>query len=124
MNFARFVVIVTGLIFTSYGIACLIDPSLPAGYMGVKLGNAGGRVEFMAMYGGLQAGFGLLLLYMGWQTPLVAAGLKLVIVIIGSLAVSRITGLIIYGTDDYNIGAVIFESTTTVLAILALMMKR
>jgi hypothetical protein len=124
MLFSRFVVIATGLIFGSYGIGCVIDPALPAEYMGVALGDAGGKVEFMAMYGGLQAGLGGLLIYLGCKAEQVDQGLKLIIVIIGSLATVRIAGLVVHGTDDYNFGAACYEATTTILALVALKLKK
>jgi hypothetical protein len=60
MALARFVLIVTGISFFGYAIACFLYPVEVAGrFTGYGLEAAAGMVEIRAMYSGLQAGFGL-----------------------------------------------------------------
>lgn len=122
--FAKILLICTGVIFGVYGIACAINPALPAGYIGVELGDAGGTVEFMAMYGGLQAAMGLLFLYFGLRTELHAAGLKCIVLLLGGLGVTRLVGLMVHGPDSYNLGAVVYELGSVALALWALSRSR
>lgn len=118
--FGKIILLLTGGIFAAYGIACIIDPSLPAEYMGVELGAAGGTVEFMAMYGGLQTAMGLLFLYTGLHAERNLAGLKVMALLLGGLGLTRLCGLILHGQDSYNMGAVVYEITSMVLALVAL----
>ena len=111
-----------GLIFTIYGIACLMSPELPAGYAGLVISNGDAYVEMGAMYGGLQAGLGLLLLFWAMRPAMHHSALVLTAVVLGSLGTARLyTG---FDADwlvgVYTWGALAFELGTATLAIVAL----
>jgi hypothetical protein len=116
--FTKLLLLVSGAIFGLYGLACAFDPALPAGYMGVELGQAG-TVEFMAMYGGLQTAMGLIFLYCGLRADRYRTGAICLLLLLGGLGLTRLTGLLVHGTDYYNIGAVCYELTTAALAAIA-----
>jgi hypothetical protein len=122
MMFARVVLGLTGLMFAAYGLACLFVPSLPAGYSGMALPNASAVTEVVAMYGGLQAAMGVLFLYCTVRTEHLRAGLVAMVALVGGLALSRAFGLVVHGASEYNLGAVVYETTTTVLGVVALRM--
>ena len=120
MLFAQALLMLNGLILAGYGAACLVSPALPAAYMGVELGSAGGPVEFMAMYGGLQLAAGLYFMRCGIASSRVLEGIRLMAVLFAGLGLARLAGLLRIGVDDYNLDAVIYELGSMTLAIIAL----
>lgn len=124
MTFARIVLGLAGLSFAGYGVACLVDPDVAANYIGMQLGNVSTTVEVIAMYGGLQIGVGVAFLAC-IAPPRVAGGLRLLALLVGSLAVARGIGIALHGTGgSYNAGAVAFELFFVVLAVVALQRVR
>lgn len=119
MVFAKVLLGLNSLAFLGYGLVCLFMPELPASSAGMELPNVSATNEVVAMYGGLQIGIGVLLLYCMLRNELVESGLLLMALLIGSLAVARALGMIIHGPSEYNIGALGFEATTTVLSLIA-----
>ena len=63
MFWERALLIASGVLFGLYGLACLFSPSIVAGYTGIRLPDASAMTEVAAMYGGLQAGLGVLFAY-------------------------------------------------------------
>lgn len=120
--FARLLLCISGLIFTAYGVACALDPSLPARLIGMELGAAGGTIEFVAMYGGLQIAMGLFFFHAGLRRERQQYGLQCLALFLGSLGAARLAGLFSYGPDPYNVAAACFELIIAALALLA--MKR
>lgn len=108
--------------FVSYGIACLLSPSLPAGYAGLAIINGDGYAELGAMYGGLQTGFGIFCLLGATRADLYKPVLTAVCLVIGSLALGRLFSTVT--TSDpvaaYTWGAMAYEFVTAILAGIAL----
>jgi hypothetical protein len=121
----KIVLWVTGLGFFAYGIACLIDPALPSGYIGYHLSGADAYIEVSGMYGGLQAGFGLWCLLGALNSQYYRACLISIVFTIGALALGRVFGLsqVMGEPGGYSYGAIVYESTTTLLALIALRSK-
>lgn len=119
---AKFVLAVTAIVFTGYGVACMLDPALPANYIGYALTNADAHVEVAAMYGGLQMGVGLYcvlgLVNAVYQRP----ALMLVLFGIGGLAIVRAVAWLTVAepVGVYTQGALAYEGATTILAAVAL----
>ena len=109
-----------GLVFVGYGLACVAFPALPADYAGFALGSTGGTVEITAMYGGLQAGFGALILVGARDVEQRRGVLLAMLIVIGSLAAARVIGMILHGTSPYNLAAGGYEIATALLALIAL----
>lgn len=109
------------LIFGAYGIACMVSPELPANYAGLAITNGDAFAEMGAMYGGLQAGFAVLCLLGATRAWMYKPALTMIVVMVGGLAVTRafwmLAGAEPVGT--YTQGALAFEVTTTVLALVA-----
>jgi hypothetical protein len=120
MNWVRIFLWLNGLVFAGYGLACLWMPSLPADYAGMELATASGTVEVMAMYGGLQAGFGALLIIGARDAARRSTILLALAILAGGLATARLLGIALHGPSEYNLGAVGYEILTTLLAIVAL----
>jgi len=114
----RAFLVIAGLIFVAYGVACAIDPALPARLAGLRIENGDGYAELAAMYGGLQSGVGLFLVIAAFRPALTHAALLLLVLGIGLLAVARGTGAL--RSDDavtaYTWGALAFETLVTAVA--------
>ena len=125
MGLARFVLIFTGISFAGYGIWCGIDPTgVVARFTGFTLDQPAGMVEALAMYGGLQTGVGLFLLWAGvrreWMTP----ALVMVVLMMGALALTRALGMSMHGAVGAHPGAAVYELTTTLFALAAIYRMR
>ena len=122
----RLFLAIVGLIFLGYGIACALDPTLPARLAGLGLLNGDGLAEMAAMYGGLQSGVGLFLLLAAFREALREPALILLLLGIGLLAAMRAIG-ILTATDvvtSYSWGALAFETLVTAIAAALLTAKR
>ena len=124
MNWVPIFLWLNGLLFVGYGLACLWMPSLPAEYAGFKLATPSGAVEVVAMYGGLQAGFGVLLIVGARDATKRGTILLALACVVGGLAAARFFGMAVHGASEYNLGAVVYESLTTLLALAALRGRR
>ena len=118
----KFVLWATGLSLGLYGAACLFSPELAAGYIGYQLIAADTKIEVIAMYGGLQVGFGLFCIFSALSSTHTKSGIVAVCLVMGGLAVSRAFGIASVSGEpgEYTYGAVAYETLTTVLALLAL----
>ena len=110
------------LIFIGYGVACAVDPTLPARLAGLQITNGDGYAELSAMYGGLQIGVGLFCLAGALRQPLRQPALLLLGIGIGLLAAFRAAGIL--RSDEivsaYSTGALAFECVVTIAAALLL----
>ena len=106
--------------FVGYGVASVIMPSLPAGYAGFELGSTPGTVEIMAMYGGLQTGFGVLVGMGARDAAWRETALRSLAIVVGSLGLTRLLGVAMHGPDPYNASVVVYELVTAALAVFAL----
>lgn len=113
---------VSALVFIAYGLVSLFSPAIPAGFAGLVLSNGDAFAEIGAMYGGLQTGVGLFCLLAVLRAEYFRAGLVLLLIGIGALAVARLLSAML--TDDvlsaYTWGALIYEFITVLLAAIAL----
>ena len=118
----KIVLWVSTITFISYGLMCLISPSVPAGYAGLEMISGDGYAEIGAMYGGLQTGFGLFCLLGALRADLYRPALALLVMVIGSLALGRLYSTISSSdpVGGYTYGAMAYEFTTAILAGLAL----
>ncbi|MEH6551862.1 MAG: DUF4345 family protein [Pseudomonadales bacterium] len=115
---ARLFLAFTGIMLLPYGLVCFYDPALPASYFGVSLGESGGPVEFMAMYGGLQAAIGLYCLRGAISKSYTLESVRVAVFIFAGLGFARLAGLIHVGLDDYNLWASCYELGSFVLAFI------
>lgn len=112
----------SAIIFSSYGLMCLISPSVPAGYAGLEMITGDGYVEIGAMYGGLQIGFGLFCLLGALRSDLHRPALISLVTVVGGLALGRLYS-VLTGTEaigTYTYGAISYEFITATLAAIAL----
>ena len=124
MLFSRIILGLTGLAFAGYGVYCAIDLDVVIELTGVVFRSATPAVEARAMYGGLQTGLGLLFFNAAVNRRLTAYGLVAMVFVLGGLALGRALGMYLDEIDEYNTGAFIYESSSAVLAAVALWRER
>ena len=121
----KIVLWVSAVSFIGYGVACLVSPALPAEYAGLGMTNGDAYAEIGAMYGGLQTGFGRVVLLAAIRPALYRAGLTLLVLAIGSLALGRLYSTLTASdpVGGYTYGALCFEFTIALLAGVALRLR-
>lgn len=116
---------VSALVFIGYGLVSLISPAIPSGLAGLEMSNGDAFAEIGAMYGGLQTGIGMFCLLAFLKPDFYKAGLVLLVLGIGTLAIARLISFLL-ATDPvsaYTYGALAYEFTTAILATIALLKK-
>lgn len=121
----RSFLIFVSLVFIGYGIACIVDPVLPARLAGLDILNGDAYAEMSAMYGGLQTGVGIFCLLAAFRQSLQSSALLLLVLGVGLLAASRALGAL--RSDEllttYTWGALAFETLVTATAAALLSRK-
>jgi hypothetical protein len=118
----KFVLWLSAVMFTAYGLACLFSPGLPMGYAGLEAVSGDAVPEIAAMYGGLQTGFGLFCLLGALQAAFYRPALVLLLLGIGGIALARCFWAFSAPGDisAYTYGAMAYEYLTAILAAIAL----
>ena len=118
----KLVLWVSAASFISYGLACLLMPTLPVEFAGLGISNGDGYAEIGAMYGGLQTGFGLFCLLGALRPELYRATLVGLVMVIGGLAIGRLYSTLTAPDPvaAYTVGAMAYEFATAILAAIAL----
>jgi len=122
----KFILLLSALVFTLYGLVCLFAPEVAAGYAGLEMTNGNAYAEIGAMYGGLQTGMGLFCVIGVVQSRHTRSALLLLALVIGLLAFGRLYSTI-FGAGAvtaYTWGAVGYEFFTAVVAAIALRQMR
>jgi hypothetical protein len=120
MLIARIVLALSALLWTPYGIQCLLDPgSLSAA--GLSATDATGTAELRAMYGGLQIALGLLALAGALRPALARTALITLAVACAGLGFARL-GAAIHGDafSPYTRMALGLELVTLVATVALL----
>lgn len=126
MLLGKTVLFISTLAFIGYGIASLLSPAVPAGFAGIVLTDGDAYAEMGAMYGGLQTGLGLFCALALLKPEFYRSGLMLLVLAVGALALARLTSLL--SAPDpvtvYSYGALGYELSTALLALVALLKIR
>ncbi len=141
-SFSTLLLLLTGAIFTAWGIACWLDPELPAEYAGIFISTHDGYAEMAATYGGLQTALGGVFMASAVLKGYLRPGLWLLFICVGGLAVAR--GSVAFSELDssfqlagsslgmavssnfttYTWSALAFETVVALLAAVALFKTR
>lgn len=106
-----------GIIFASYGGYLLIEPQVLVNMLDIG-DSVPMKVEIRAMYGGLQLGIGLLILWAMMRTELEQQmAFATLIACFGGLAIGRAVGILVDGSDSYNLSVFIFESASLLISV-------
>lgn len=107
----------TGVVFSSYGAYLCVEPQFLINLL--ALGDSvPAAIEVRAMYGGLQLGFGLFLLWSGQRPPVQQqVAYALLIASFAGLAGGRGVGMLLATGDSYNLPAFIYESASLLVSV-------
>jgi hypothetical protein len=118
MDRTRLFLAVNVVLWLPYGLYCLAQPGFLAETGGVAAITPTGLTELRAMYGGLQAAIGLLALVALLRAGLQHTALTALAFLAGGLFTARLCGAFVDGgLSGYTIGALLLESTLTVLSV-------
>ena len=108
----------SALAFLPYGIFCLVQPSFLGEAAGVVSGSTTGTIELRAMYGGLQAGLGVLAGLAVFRAELVRPALIALGFLCSGPFMARLLGVGLSGElSGYTASALAFEMAMAALAI-------
>jgi len=123
MKFARWYLIINGLMLALYGAYCIYSPQFVADITAMTASTKA-LTELRAMYGGAEFTLGLFFIIMASQPRWLEPGLIGLSLFYGGLCSTRALGIAILDGDDYNTPAVIFETTASALAVFAFVRLR
>lgn len=118
MDRTRVFLAANALLWLPYGLYCLAQPHMLAEVAGVAAASTTGSTELRAMYGGLQAAIGALALGAAFRRDLQRTALITLAFLAGGLFSARLVGAFTDGgLSSYTVGALIVESSLTLLSI-------
>ena len=118
----KFILWTSALVLVGYGLVGLVSPNIPVGFAGLEISTGDAFAEVGAMYGGLQTGLGLFCTLAALRSEYYQAGLMLLVLAIGSLALARLISLLVSidPVTAYTYGAIMYEVATAIIAAVAL----
>jgi Domain of unknown function (DUF4345) len=114
--FAKYILILVGLVFMAFGIAFLAKPVDLAPMLGITAPSSHALVEIRAFYGGLELTLGLILLLAAGSERHHRLGLALAVALCASLGLVRAVAMLTSGTS--NTGLLVTLAIELGLAIL------
>ncbi len=115
----RFLLWALAIVFIAFGGIALVDPSAMSGPPGLDSSAPGATTEVRALYGGLQIGLGVLLVWSALDPARWASGLLAYGLLLGAVGDCRFIGLLIEGHwTRFHLFALGFEWITAVLALV------
>ena len=121
MSRTQVFLVVSALVWLPYGLFCLASPDFLRAAAGVAIESSTGRTEVRAMYGGLQAALGVLVVLGLVDRRRERGVLGVLAALCGGLFSARLVGVLADGgVSSYTVSALVFEggSTLTALALL------
>jgi hypothetical protein len=109
---------ICGILYLASGIWCVFQPALAAGFLGFELVESLAKAEFFSVYGGLQTGLGLAMLFTSLQSRYVEAGLYYSAVFSVTLALFRLISFMIFGWAEALLMMLIIELLIALILVL------
>ncbi len=113
----RIFLIASVFIWLPYGLMCFLFPGLVGGFNGIQPVADTGLIEFKAIYGGLQSGMGLMVLFALMNSRFERPALLMLMFLCGFMALAR------YIATDFDVAvsfytymALVLEGATALLA--------
>jgi len=121
----RLFLAVSALIWLPYGLLCFFAPEVLAEFAGVASTSPTGTIELRAMYGGLQAGLGVLAAAAFFQPTLTRPALVTLAFVCAGLFVARLLGALL-GLEFslYTMVGLLFELLSSTFATRLLARSR
>ncbi len=123
MTFARWYMIINGMMLGLYGVYCIYNPQIVADMTFMTV-SPSALTEIRAMYGGLEVALGLFFMVMAFDARRIETALIAMTMCFAGLGSTRVIGILMNGLDPYNTNAIIYESISTVLAVISLIKVR
>lgn len=120
-TFRKIVLLVTALFFVGFGLAFLFQPFSMMEMIGISLNNSTASSDIRAVYGGLEIGVGLSLLYFLCKD--IQAGLILGAFALAGFACGRLVGIVLDGSPS-TMTLVLFGSEVLNFVLLAVGIRR
>ncbi|MDY6830167.1 MAG: DUF4345 family protein [Pseudomonadota bacterium] len=98
-----------GLIYLGLGFWCLAAPEIAAGGIDYLLQSDTARAEFITIYGGLDLGVGLAMLWCGWIPRLRLGALVFSAIFSLCIALTRSATLLAYSTSSLLVQLAVVE---------------
>jgi hypothetical protein len=116
---SKIILIAGALIYFSFGFAFLFHPDVITTMDGIVLPDRPAANHIRAVYGGMEIGLGMLLIYFCMVKDGVKNGLIVLAFSIGVTAISRLSGIVFYGGGDMsNILSFAAEFSFALIAIV------
>lgn len=121
MLVGKIILAVSSLAFVGFGLVSLVSPEVPADLIGFTLDSGDTYAEVSAVYGGLQTALGLFLLIALIKASYYRAGLLVLFLCMGCLALARLAGLTMTADSatSYSAMALGFETIVALIAAFA-----
>ena len=87
--FARIYLVAVSVVYTALAIWCSVSPAVTSEKVGFELIGGSGQSEFMTVYGGLELGLALVLLFSVFKQETVSYGVLACVLVHGSLCLFR-----------------------------------
>jgi len=121
MTWTRLFLVIEGLLFAALGGWTLLDPNAVAKVIDIMLPTPSATVDFMALYGGFELGYGAFLVWCAVRKAYLPAGLLSLVFGVGATAGARILGMATQGpVKPLFLQFLAFEVGSVVLAVLFL----
>lgn len=113
----RIFLIVSAFIWLPYGLMCFFFPGLVGGFNGIQPIADTGLIEFKAIYGGLQSGMGLMVLFALMNSRFERPALLMLVFLCGFMALARFIATDFdVAVSFYTYMALVLEGATALLA--------
>jgi len=117
-------ILINSVVFLLYGIGFIFFPETFSLYVTDAVPNTkSGLIDMRATYGGMSIGFAVLLLLISQDSKIFMLGVKAIILIVGGMALGRITGMIIDGSPNTLMYIYLLLEIIVVIIGLKLLMK-
>ena len=121
MTWTRVFLVVIGMVFVGIGSWALLSPAAAAKAVDIMLASPTGSVDFMALYGGFNIGYGAFLVWSAVRKAYLPAGLLSLVFALGAAAGARGLGMMTQGMVRPLAGQwLAFEIGSALLAALFL----
>lgn len=125
MQLSKTVLLIAGFIYAVLGFSFLFSPIRMGETILLSVSSAAAATELRAIYGGLELGFGVFLLYCGSHAGTLLSGLVAMTMVTGGILLGRVTGIFLDGSPaKVTLVSMIVELFGTVAGILVLMDER